>query len=150
MTDYAHPDRLISTEVSRGSTTDHWRSSRSMRTPPRTRRATSPARSAQLAAGAARLAPPRLRHRRAPRRSARRARYHRRPERRALRREQQLVRGLRVLALRLRGVENVVLLNGGRKKWELESRPMDSERPRPGHVLRIGQRGPGCASSATR
>jgi thiosulfate/3-mercaptopyruvate sulfurtransferase len=30
---------------------------------------------------------------------------------------------------RLRGVDNVVLLNGGRKKWELESRPVDTDRP---------------------
>jgi thiosulfate/3-mercaptopyruvate sulfurtransferase len=41
--------------------------------------------------------------------------------------------------LRLRGVENVQLLDGGRKKWELESRPLDSERPdlQPA-VFRIG------------
>jgi thiosulfate/3-mercaptopyruvate sulfurtransferase len=31
---------------------------------------------------------------------------------------------------RLRGVERVRLLDGGRKKWELESRPLDTEQPR--------------------
>jgi thiosulfate/3-mercaptopyruvate sulfurtransferase len=31
---------------------------------------------------------------------------------------------------RLRGVERVRLLDGGRKKWELESRPLDTEEPR--------------------
>jgi thiosulfate/3-mercaptopyruvate sulfurtransferase len=30
---------------------------------------------------------------------------------------------------RLRGVDRVRLLNGGRMKWELESRPLDAERP---------------------
>ncbi len=30
---------------------------------------------------------------------------------------------------RLRGVENVRLLNGGRKKWELEGRSVDAEKP---------------------
>jgi thiosulfate/3-mercaptopyruvate sulfurtransferase len=31
---------------------------------------------------------------------------------------------------RLRGVERVRLLDGGRKKWELESRPVDTDEPR--------------------
>ena len=40
---------------------------------------------------------------------------------------------------RLRGIDNVVLLNGGRKKWELESRPVDTDRPaRPATALRTG------------
>jgi thiosulfate/3-mercaptopyruvate sulfurtransferase len=40
---------------------------------------------------------------------------------------------------RLRGVENVRLLNGGRKKWELESRPLDSEkRSRPAATFGLG------------
>src|SRR5688572_24128263 len=30
---------------------------------------------------------------------------------------------------KLRGVDRVRLLDGGRKKWELESRPLDAERP---------------------
>jgi thiosulfate/3-mercaptopyruvate sulfurtransferase len=44
---------------------------------------------------------------------------------------------------RLRGVENVRLLNGGRKKWELESRPVDSDRPsRAAATFRIGSTRP--------
>ncbi|MBO3744849.1 sulfurtransferase [Streptosporangiaceae bacterium NEAU-GS5] len=40
---------------------------------------------------------------------------------------------------RLRGVTNVRLLNGGRKKWELESRPMDAEAvTRPRAEFRLG------------
>jgi thiosulfate/3-mercaptopyruvate sulfurtransferase len=40
---------------------------------------------------------------------------------------------------RLRGVEKVRLLDGGRKKWELESRPLDTEQPhRPARTYRAG------------
>jgi thiosulfate/3-mercaptopyruvate sulfurtransferase len=40
---------------------------------------------------------------------------------------------------RLRGVERVRLLDGGRKKWELESRPVDTERPaRPPARFHVG------------
>jgi thiosulfate/3-mercaptopyruvate sulfurtransferase len=41
--------------------------------------------------------------------------------------------------LRLRGIEDVRLLDGGRKKWELEDRPLTGEaRPRPAATFRIG------------
>ena len=44
---------------------------------------------------------------------------------------------------KLRGVENVKLLNGGRKKWELESRPLTQEAPdRPTATFRIGAERP--------
>jgi thiosulfate/3-mercaptopyruvate sulfurtransferase len=45
---------------------------------------------------------------------------------------------------RLRGVERVRLLDGGRKKWELESRPVDSETPkRSKQTFRMGAPRPG-------
>jgi thiosulfate/3-mercaptopyruvate sulfurtransferase len=45
---------------------------------------------------------------------------------------------------RMRGVEKVQLLDGGRKKWELESRPLDTDTPaRPAKTFRIGQARPG-------
>jgi thiosulfate/3-mercaptopyruvate sulfurtransferase len=41
--------------------------------------------------------------------------------------------------MRLRGVDTVRLLNGGRKAWELQSRPMTAERPdRPPATFRLG------------
>jgi thiosulfate/3-mercaptopyruvate sulfurtransferase len=44
---------------------------------------------------------------------------------------------------KLRGVENVKLLNGGRKKWELDSRPLTQERPqREPATFRIGPEQP--------
>jgi thiosulfate/3-mercaptopyruvate sulfurtransferase len=44
---------------------------------------------------------------------------------------------------KLRGVENVKLLNGGRKKWELESRTLSSdESNRPATSFKIGQERP--------
>jgi thiosulfate/3-mercaptopyruvate sulfurtransferase len=44
---------------------------------------------------------------------------------------------------RLRGVENVRLLDGGRKKWELERRPLDVERPaRPPAPFKLGTASP--------
>jgi thiosulfate/3-mercaptopyruvate sulfurtransferase len=44
---------------------------------------------------------------------------------------------------RLRGVENVQLLDGGRKKWELESRPLDTAHPaRSPQSYRIGRAQP--------
>jgi thiosulfate/3-mercaptopyruvate sulfurtransferase len=45
---------------------------------------------------------------------------------------------------RMRGVERVRLLDGGRKKWELESRPMDTDLPnRPPQPFRLGSARPG-------
>ena len=45
---------------------------------------------------------------------------------------------------RLRGVERVRLLDGGRKKWELESRPLDTEQPRPSpRTFALGAARPG-------
>lgn len=45
--------------------------------------------------------------------------------------------------LRYRGVENVKLINGGRKKWELESRPLTQDVPsRPPATFRIGPERP--------
>lgn len=45
--------------------------------------------------------------------------------------------------LRMRGVESVQLLDGGRKKWELESRPLDTDQPvRPPKKFRMGQAHP--------
>jgi len=45
---------------------------------------------------------------------------------------------------RLRGVERVRLLDGGRKKWELESRPLDTDRPaRPPAHFQAGRVNPG-------
>ncbi|HEX3327520.1 MAG TPA: sulfurtransferase, partial [Actinomycetota bacterium] len=42
-----------------------------------------------------------------------------------------------------RGVENVKLLNGGRKKWELESRTLDQEQPaRQSATFRVGSERP--------
>jgi thiosulfate/3-mercaptopyruvate sulfurtransferase len=42
--------------------------------------------------------------------------------------------------MKLRGVDDVRLLDGGRKKWELESRPLTDERPdRPQATFRLGQ-----------
>jgi thiosulfate/3-mercaptopyruvate sulfurtransferase len=44
---------------------------------------------------------------------------------------------------KLRGIENVKLLNGGRKKWELESRTLSSDEPnRPATSFKIGQERP--------
>jgi thiosulfate/3-mercaptopyruvate sulfurtransferase len=44
---------------------------------------------------------------------------------------------------RLRGVANVRLLNGGRKKWELEGRPMTTARPdRPVRTFAMGSEQP--------
>lgn len=44
---------------------------------------------------------------------------------------------------KLRGVENVKLLNGGRKKWELESRTLSSDEPnRSATSFKIGQERP--------
>jgi thiosulfate/3-mercaptopyruvate sulfurtransferase len=44
---------------------------------------------------------------------------------------------------KLRGVEGVKLLNGGRKKWELESRPMTRDVPeRPPQSFAIGRENP--------
>jgi thiosulfate/3-mercaptopyruvate sulfurtransferase len=41
--------------------------------------------------------------------------------------------------LRLRGVERVRLLNGGRKKWELDGRPLTDQRPdRPATTFHMG------------
>ena len=45
---------------------------------------------------------------------------------------------------RMRGVEKIQLLDGGRKKWELESRTLDTERPaRPSRTFRMGTSRPG-------
>ena len=45
---------------------------------------------------------------------------------------------------RMRGVEKIQLLDGGRKKWELESRTLDTERPaRPSRTFRMGHVPPG-------
>ena len=45
--------------------------------------------------------------------------------------------------LKYRGVENVKLLNGGRKKWELESRELTQETPnRPSTTFQLGQERP--------
>jgi thiosulfate/3-mercaptopyruvate sulfurtransferase len=45
---------------------------------------------------------------------------------------------------KLRGVTNVKLLNGGRKKWELESRPMTREEPQVmSRKFSMGQEAPG-------
>jgi thiosulfate/3-mercaptopyruvate sulfurtransferase len=45
---------------------------------------------------------------------------------------------------RLRGVDRVRLLDGGRKKWELESRPLDTEEPTPAaRTFRMGTPRPG-------
>ncbi len=44
---------------------------------------------------------------------------------------------------RMRGMEKVRLLDGGRKKWELESRPLDTVQPnRPPQTYRIGRARP--------
>jgi thiosulfate/3-mercaptopyruvate sulfurtransferase len=44
---------------------------------------------------------------------------------------------------KLRGVSNVKLLNGGRKKWELESRPLVQDTPnRPATTFEIGREQP--------
>jgi thiosulfate/3-mercaptopyruvate sulfurtransferase len=45
--------------------------------------------------------------------------------------------------LRLRGAERVKLLDGGRKKWELESRVLDTAKPaRPAATYRLGEARP--------
>jgi len=42
--------------------------------------------------------------------------------------------------MRLRGVDDVQLLNGGRKKWELEGRPLTGDRPdRPHATFKLGE-----------
>ena len=102
-------------------------SSRSTRTPPRTTRVTLPgAVGLDWVTDLQGATPPRLRGPRAALAdcsagaASAPSRHHR-----ALRRQQQLVRRLRVLAASCyRGCDGVRLLDGGRKKWELESRPL--------------------------
>ena len=82
-----------------------------------------------------------------------RARRRQRRHRRALRRQQQLVRRLRLLVLQaLRPRRTCKLLDGGRKKWELDSRELTDEvaaaRRRPPTPRR--SRTPRSAPSATR
>ena len=51
---------------------------------------------------------------------------------------------------RMYGIANVILINGGRKKWELESRPLDTDRPaRPGTYSGPAQPRPELRTSAT-
>ena len=70
--------------------------------------------------------------------------------RRALRRQQQLVRHLRLLVLKLPRLDRVALMDGGRMKWELEGR---EQRPRargqPGRPEAAGPQRPELRASAT-